>query len=167
MWTLGCLRTVLRRFDAHEKLMRKKLTKVLRSEQWINGYEFGLFAHKREAIMLGETMHIQGLIIDDVVSPFVYELALSHGHAENIRCMEHIRWNVQILEGIVRRPDAFILLRGMHAVNGYEYALLYDTHLSKIVGQIMRYRRIPFSSVIRYSVFQQSPTNNIKAMMVS
>ena len=148
MWTLGSLRTTLQRSDAHEKLLRKKLTRVLRTEQWINGYEYGLFTTKREAVMLGETMHIQGLIVDDLVSPFIYELALSHGHVENVRCMEQIRWNVQVLEGIVRRPDAFILLRGRHAVNGYEYALLHDTYLSKIVGQIMRYRRIPMCLVL-------------------
>ena len=158
------VRTALRRSDAHERLMERKCTRVHHDKMWINGYEYGLFMTPKVSSAMSETLHINGFILEDVVSEFMYELALSYGHAENILCMEMFNWNVQVLRGILRRPDAYILLLNENGINGYEYALLHDVYLCKLIGNILQDNQIPIHKVIRFSIFRQSFIENIKAL---
>lgn len=164
MWTQSMIRSALQRSDAHIRLMDRKCTLVHNNRMWLNGYEYGLFMTPNDATVMGETLHINGFILDDVVSSFMYELALSYGHAENILCMERIVWNVQVLRGILRRPDAHILLIHEYGLNGYEYAILHDEHICRLISFILREKKIPIHKVIRYSVFCQSFEENIKAI---
>ena len=158
------IRTILKRADAHERLTERRCTRVHNDKIWINGYEYGLFMSPKEASLMGETLHINGFILEDVVSEFMYDLAFSYGHAENICCMETFVWNVQVLRGILRRPDAYILLLNENGINGYEYAVLHDEYLCKIIGNILRENKIPIYKVIRFSIFRQSFNENIKAL---
>lgn len=164
MWTQGIIRTILQRSDAHERLMERKCTAIHSERIWINGYEYGLFMTPNDVTVMAETMHIHGMILEDVISPFLHELALSYGHAENISCMETFVWNVQVVRGILRRPDAHILFLHEYGVNGYEYVLLNDEYFCKELGRLMQNNRIPIHLVIRYSIFQQSHIDNIKAL---
>ena len=164
MWTQCMIRTALQRSNAHAKLMERRFTLIHNNRIWLNGYEYGLFMTPNDATMMGETLHINGFILDDVVSSFMYELAMSYGHAENILCMETFIWNVQVLRGVLKRPDAYILLLHKYGLNGYEYALLHDRYLCKVIGNIIRKNKIPIHKVIRYSVFCQSFDENIKAI---
>ena len=164
MWTQSMTRSALQRSDAHIRLMDRKCTLVHNNRMWLNGYEYGLFMSPNDATVMGETLHINGFVLDDVVSSFMYELALSYGHAENILCMERIVWNVQVLRGILRRPDAHILLLNEYGLNGYEYAILHDEHICRLISFILREKKIPIHEVIRYSVFRQSFVENIKAI---
>ena len=164
MWTPYMVRTALRRSDAHGKLMERRCTRVHNDKMWVNGYEYGLFMTPNDAEVMAETLHINGFILEDVVSEFMYDLAFSYGHAENICCMETFVWNVQVLRGILRRPDAYILLLNNNGINGYEYALLHDEYICKWIGRLMRRHDIPLHRVIRFSVFRQSFTENIKAL---
>ena len=135
-----------------------------KDRMWVNGYEYGLFMTPKDATLLGETLHINGFILQDVVSAFMYEIALSYGHAENILCMETFKWNVQVLRGILRRPDAYILLLSGNDINGYEYAILHDEYLCKMIGNLLREHNIGIYKVIRFSIFRQSFKENIKAL---
>ena len=164
MWTQSMIRSALQRSDAHIRLMDRKCTLVHNNRMWLNGYEYGLFMTPNDATVMGETLHINGFIIDDVISSFMYELALSYGHAENILCMERIVWNVQVLRGILRRPDAHILLIHEYGLNGYEYAILHDEHICRLISFILREKKIAIHEVIRFSVFRQSFVENIKAI---
>ena len=152
--------------DAHRKLMRKKMTMVGKRKEWINGYEFGLFTNENITRLMAETMHIKGRILEDVVSPTVHQAALIGGHWSNVRIMETIIWNVPVILGIIKRPDAHILLRQVYGLNGYEYAILHDKSLCKELGRMMKHYNIPLYQVIRFSVFKQSPYENIKTIMI-
>ena len=158
------IRTALQRSDAHTRLMDRRCTLIHNNRMWLNGYEYGLFMTPNDATVMGETLHINGFILDDVVSSFMYELAISYGHAENILCMERFVWNVQVLRGILRRPDAHILLLNEYGLNGYEYAILHDEHICRLISFILQEKRIPIHEVIRYSVLRQSFVKNIKAI---
>ena len=164
MWTITLLRSVLRSSDAHSRLMEQRCTLVHKDRMWINGYEYGLFLTPRDAAILGETMHIHGLMFEDVVSEFMHALALTYGHAENILCMERVDWNIQVVEGIITRADAHFILLREHGLNGYEYIVLHDVHACVLIGKLMRQHNIPIHKVIRFSVFRQSFTENIKAL---
>lgn len=164
MWTQSMIRSALQRSDAHIRLMDRKCTLVHNNRMWLNGYEYGLFMSPNDATVMGETLHINGFILDDVVSSFMYELAISYGHAENILCMERFVWNVQVLRGILRRPDAHILLIHEYGLNGYEYAILHDEHICRLISFILQEKKIPIHKVIRYYVFRQSFVENIKAI---
>ena len=126
------IRTALQKADAHDRLMERRCTRVHTDRMWINGYEYGLFMTPNDATVMGETMRIRGFIMEDVVTPFVHQLALSYGHAENILCMERIVWNVQVLRGIMTRPDAHFLLLHEYGLYGYEYTILHDLSLIHI-----------------------------------
>ena len=166
MWTHSAIRSVLQRSDAHMKLMEKKHTAVHSDRLWVNGYEFGLFMTPNDATVMAETMHIHGCILEDVVSPFLYEIAISYGQTENITCMERIVWNVQVVRGIIERPDAHILLLQEYGVNGYEFTLLNDEFMCSVIGRLLQRNRIPIYLVIRYFVFQQSFLDNIKGLFI-
>ena len=158
------IRTALQKADAHDRLMERRCTRVHTDRMWINGYEYGLFMTPNDATVMGETMRIRGFIMEDVVTPFVHQLALSYGHAENILCMERIVWNVQVLRGIMTRPDAHFLLLHEYGLNGYEYTILHDTAMCTTLGGLMRAYNIHIHKVIRFSVFRQSFVENIKAL---
>lgn len=164
MWTQCLIRSALQASDAHDRLMERRCTRIHNDRMWINGYEFGLFMTPNDATVMGETMHIRGFILEDVVSAFMHELALTYGHAENVLCMQRLVWNVQVLRGILKRPDAHILLLNEYGVNGYEYAMLHDEHMCKMIGCIIQKHRLQISDVIRFSVFRQSFPENIKAL---
>ncbi len=164
MWTQCMIRTALQRSDAHNILLERRCTTIHSDRMWINGYEYGLFMTANDASVMGETMHISGFILEDVISPFMYDLALSYGHAENIECMERFVWNVQVVRGIMKRPDAHILLLNQNGLNGYEYILLYDLSMCRILGHLIRRNHIRIHKVIRFSVFRQTFTENIKAL---
>ena len=164
MWTQCLIRTALQRSDAHEILMERRCTTVHNDRMWINGYEYGLFMTPNDASVMGETIHVRGFVLDDVVSPFMYELALSYGHAENVLCMDRLVWNVQVVRGIMTRPDAHILLMNEYGLNGYEYILLHDLATCRILGHLIRRNKIRIYKVIRFSVFRQTFAENIKAL---
>lgn len=164
MWTQCMIRSTMQRSDAHIRLMDRRCTRVHNNRMWLNGYEYGLFMTPNDATVMGETLHTNGFIIDDVVSSVIYEIALTYGYAENILCMGRIVWNVQVLKGILRRPDAHILLLHNYGLNGYEYAILHDEYICKLIASMLRENNIPIHKVIRYSVFRQSFVENIKAL---
>lgn len=164
MWTQSMIRTALQRSDAHDRLMERRCTRVHNDKIWVNGYEYGLFMTPNDATVMGETLHINGFIMEDVVSPFLYQLAMSYGHAENVCCMEQIVWNVQVLRGVLKRPDAYILLLNEYGINGYEYALMHDEYMCTMIGSIMQQYKIHIHKVIRFSVFRQAFQENIKAL---
>lgn len=164
MWTQTMVRTALQRSDAHDRLMERRCTRVHTDKMWVNGYEYGLFMTPKVATMMGETLHVNGFIMEDAVSPFIHHLALTYGHAENVLCMGHIRWNIQVVRGILKRPDAHILLLSEHGVNGYEYVLLHDITLCNMIGQFIRNNSLCIYKVVRFSVFRQSFQENIKAL---
>lgn len=144
--------------------MERRCTLVHNDRMWVNGYEYGLFMTPNDATVMGETMHVRGIMAADVISDFVYELALSYGHAENILCIERIVWNVQVLRGVMRRKDAHLLLLQEYGVNGYEYTMLHDVGMCVMLGNLMRKYNIDIHRVIRFSVFRQSFVENIKAL---
>jgi len=164
MWTPGLVRSVLQMSDAHDRLMERRCTLVHNDRMWVNGYEYGLFMTPNDATVMAETMHIRGFVMEDVVSTFMYQLAISFGHAENVLCMERMVWNVQVIRGILRRPDAYILLMNEYGVNGYEYVMLHDEHMCTMIGNLIHEHRIPIHKVIRFSVFSQCFPDNIKAL---
>ena len=167
MWSHNLVHNIIQKADAHVKLMERKCTHVNRIKEWINGYEFGLFMSTNVATVMAETLHIHGMIMEDVVSPYIHQLAFTRGYVENVRCMQRIVWNVDVVRGLIRRPDAYSLLSVAYGTNGYEYALLYDLHLCKEISKLLNHYEMPVSSVIRYRVFKQSPKQNIKAILSS
>jgi len=154
----------LQRADAHERLIERRCTRVHKDRMWINGYEYGLFMTPNDASIMGETLHVNGFIMEDAVSSFIHHLALTYGHAENILCMKHIVWNIQVVQGILKRPDAHMILMSEDILNGYEYVVLHDVTLCNMIGHLIRKNSIPISKVIRFSVFRQSFPENIKAL---
>ena len=165
MWTRGAIETILPKKEAHAILMRKKMTKVGKKKEWINGYEFGLFTGEKNARIMAETLHIHGMIMSDVVSPVIHQLALLRGYEKSVRAMERFRWNMPAIRGIFNRPDGYILMLEGHGLNAYEYTLLHDTFMSGKVGHMIKYHQIPLYKVVRYCVFKKSPPANIKALM--
>ncbi len=166
MWSHGRIRTILQKTDAHDQLMRLQQTVVSGTDTWLNGYEYGLFMSTNDATIMGEMLHIHGLILEDVVNCSYVELAVRRGYRENVVCMKHIVWNVQVLRGILKRNDACELLMSRHGLNGYEYAFMHDEHLSKEVGKLMKANDLSISSVVRYRVFLKLQTQNIKALFL-
>ena len=167
MWTQGAIETIINRKNAHKLLIRRKMSIVDKKEEWINGYEFGLFSDVRKCRIMAETLHIRGMVISDVVSPFIHQLALIRGYEKNVRAMEKIVWNIPVVRGIMNRPDGYILMLEEYGLNGYEYTLLHDKSLSNEIGRMIKYHQIPLHKVIRYCVFKQSPQSNIKALMTN
>lgn len=167
MWSQDLIHNIIQKADAHTKLMEKKCTNVNQNSEWINGYEFGLFMSTNVATVMAETLHIHGMVMEDTVSPYIHQLAFIRGYVENVKCMQRIVWNVDVLRGIIRRPDAYSLLLETYGINGYEYALMHDLDLSKEIGKMLKHYEVPISSVVRYCVFKQSPKCNIKAILSS
>lgn len=165
MWTRGAIETILPKKEAHEMLMRRKMTLVYKKKEWINGYEFGLFTGEKNARILAETLHIHGMIMTDVVSPFIHHLALIRGYEKSVRAMEGFRWNMPVIRGIFKRPDGYMLMTEGRGLNAYEYTLLNDTFMSGEIGCMLKYHQIPLYKVVRYCVFKKSPPANIKALM--
>ena len=167
MWSHSLIHDIIQTKNAHLKLMEKRCTTVNHVNEWINGYEFGLFMSTNVATIMAETLHIHGMIMEDAVSPYIHQIAFVKGYVENIKCMQCIVWNVDVLRGIIRRPDAYSLLLTLYGTNGYEYALMHDLDLSKEIGKLLRHYEVQVSSVVRHCVFKQSPKRNIKAMLSS
>jgi len=167
MWSHGLVHNIIHKADAHTFLMQKRCTNVNRTKEWINGYEFGLFMSTNVATIMAETLHIHGMTMDDTVSPHIHQLALIRGYVENVRCMQRIVWNVDVLRGLIMRPDAYSLLLKPYGTNGYEYALMHDLHLCEEISKMLKHYEMPVHSVIRYCVFKQSPKSNIKAILSS
>lgn len=165
MWTRGAIETILPKKDAHALLMRRKMTLVYNKEEWINGYEFGLFTGENNSRIMAETLHVHGMIMSDVVSPVIHQLALVRGYEKSVRAMERFVWNMPVIRGIHIRPDGYILMTESHGLNAYEYTLLNDTFMSGEIGRMLKYHQIPLYRVVRYSVFKKSPPANIKALM--
>ena len=166
MWSHSRVRTILQKADAHAELMRLQQTVVSGRDTWINGYEYGLFMSPNDATVMGETLHINGLLMEDVVAPSYVLLAKSRGYIENILCMKRIVWNVQVLRGIMRRKDAYKVLMTRYGLNGYEYALMHDEHLSREIGKLIFEKDVTVRSVVRYGVFIKVNKQNIKAMFL-
>ena len=167
MWSRSLIHKTIQKTNAHSKLMEKRCTNINHNNEWINGYEFGLFMSTNVATVMAEILHIHGMIMEDAVSPYIHQIALTKGYIENIKCMQRTIWNVNVLKGIIRRPDAYTLLLRSYGTNGYEYALMHDLALSKEIGKMLKHYEVPVSSVVRYCVFKQSPKCNIKALLSS
>ena len=165
MWTRGAIETILPKKDAHSRLMKRKMTLVQKKKEWINGYEFGLFTGEKNSRIMGETLHTHGMIMSDVVSPDIHQIALLCGYEKSVRAMERFVWNMPVIRGIFNRPDAYIMMTENHGVNAYEYTLLHDTYMSGEIGRMIKTHQIPIHMVIRYCVFKKSPPANIKALM--
>jgi len=165
MWTHGEIDTVLPQGAAHKLLMQRKMTRVYKKEEWINGYEFGLFTDEKKTRIMGETLHLHGMIMSDAVSPFIHQLALVRGYVQNVNAMERFVWNMPVIRSIIRRPDGYILMTESHSLNAYEYTLLHDRSMSAEIGRMIKHHHIPLYRVIRYGVFKKSPPANIKALM--
>ena len=166
MWSHGRIRTILQKADAHDHLMRLQKTVVSGGDAWLNGYEYGLFMSTNDATIMGEMLHIHGLILEDVVNYSYVDLAMRRGYNENVVCMKRIVWNIPVLRGILKRNDACDLLMCCHGLNGYEYALMYDKCLSREVGKIMKVNHMGISSAVRYKIFLKIKTQNIKALFL-
>lgn len=165
MWTRSGIETILPKKEAHALLMRRKMTLVYKKEEWINGYEFGLFTGVNNARVMAEMLHTHGMIMSDVVSPVIHQLALLRGYEKSVRAMERFVWNMPVIRGIFDRPDGYILMTERHGLNAYEYTLLHDTFMSGEIGRMIKYHQIPLYMLVRYCVFTKSPPANIKALM--
>ena len=73
--------------------MERRCTRVHNNRMWINGYEYGLFMTPNDATVMGETLHVHGFIMDDVVSSFMYDLALSLWSCR--KCFVHAKVGVE------------------------------------------------------------------------
>lgn len=166
MWSQGRIRDILQKADAHSQLMHLQRTVVSGKDTWLNGYEYGLFMTQNDATVMGETLHINGLILEDVVNRSYIELAAQRGYTDNVECMGRIVWNVQVLRGLLKRKDAYKLLTVRYGLNGYEYALMHDEHLSREIGKLIVDKDIAIRSVVRYGVFIKVKTQNIKALFL-
>ena len=166
MWSHGRIRTILQKADAHHQLMHLQQTVVNGKDTWLNGYEYGLFMTPNDATVMGETLHVNGLILEDVVNCSYIELAVRRGYKENVECMDRIVWNVQVLRGLLKRKDAYKLLMLRYGLNGYEYALMHDEHLSREIGKLIVEKDITIRSVVRYRVFLKLQSQNIKALFL-
>ena len=166
MWTQGAIRTNLTRENAHSLFMKRKRCLVSGQEEWINGYEYGLFMPLEVVRSMTRIMHSEGMLIDDVVSPFMYHVAVVSGNIQNVRCMEEVIWSVSVLYGLICRPDSYKLLAHRNVFNGYEFALLHDIVLSREIGYIIRHYDLLIHKVIAFRVFTKSPVENIKAMLM-
>ena len=168
MWTRSDVLSALKKADAHRRLLERKITLVSGCKEWLNGYEYGVFMEEDTCLLLAETMQIQGFLLDDVVSPFVVHTAHVLGYRKQILNMKNIHWSVPVIKGLMRRPDIHFLLANRYgSFNGYEYALLHDFELSVNIGCLIRHNDMMINKCIRYSVFKQSPKQNIKAIMLS
>ena len=165
MWTRGAIETMLPKKNAHALLMQRKMSRVYKKEEWINGYEFGLFTNEKICRIMGETLHVHGMTITDAVAPFIHQLAIIRGYAKNAIAMERFVWNIPVIRGIYRRPDGYILMTERYGLNAYEYCLLQDRFMSGEIGRIIKHHQIPIHTLIRYCVFKKSPPANIKALM--
>lgn len=166
MWSHGRIRTILQKANAHDQLMRLQQAVVGGTDTWLNGYEYGLFMSTNDATIMGEMLHIHGLILEDVVNRSYVELAVRRGYKENVVCMDRIVWNVQVLRGLLKRNDAYKLLMVEYGLNGYEYALMHDEHLSREIGKLIVEKDITIRSVVRYRVFLKLQAQNIKALFL-
>lgn len=165
MWSHSAIRAILSQNNAHEQLMQRKMARVYKKKEWINAYEFGLFTDESTTRLMGETLHIHGMVMSDVVAPFIHQLACVRGYEKNVRAMERFVWNIPVVRGIIRRPDSYILMTEEYGLNAYEYTILHDRFMSGEIGRMMKYHRIPIYKVIRYDVFKKSPQANIKALL--
>ena len=168
MWSRGDVRYLLKRSDAHERLTERRMTLVSGREEWVNGYEYGMFMSPDTCLLLAETMQLHGFIMDDVVSPFIQHLACVRGFREQITNMRSLCWSVPVIKGLLRRPDIHMLLAEKTGfLNGYEYALLNDYELSVEIGFMIRHHEILIHECISYEIFKMSPPNNAKALFTS
>lgn len=167
MWSRGDIRFMIKQPSAHRQLLTRKMTLVSGREEWVNGYEFGLFMSEDMCLLLAETMHLQGFLIDDVVSPFIQHLALRRGYAQHVRNLRDIQWSVPIIKGLMRRPDIHMLLRERSGIlNGYEHAVFHDYELSQEIGRMIRHQDMCIHQCIRFQVFKQSPLMNVRALFM-
>ena len=168
MWSRGDVRFMIKQPNAHRRLLKRKMTLVSGREEWVNGYEFGLFMSEDMCLLLAETMQTQGFLIDDVVSVFIQHLALDRGYVQHVRNLRDIRWSVPVIKGLMRRPDIHTLLREKTGNwNGYEYALYHDYELSQEIGCLIRHQGACVHQCISFRIFKGSPLNNVRALFVS
>lgn len=166
MWSAGHIRNIIQKSDAHKQLMCLRTAVVCGKERWLNGYEYGLFMTTDDATIMGETLHINSLLLEDVVTRSYIELAVRRGYVENVRCMKRIVWNVQVLRGLMARSDAYTILMDRCGLNGYEYALMHDEHMSREIGKLIKVYNMKICSLVRYSVFKKVKVQNIKALFL-
>ena len=79
------------------------------------------------------------------------------------------RMNAQVVRITMKRSDARILFLHFlqeYGVHGYEFTLLNNEFMCCVIGRILQRNRIPIHLVIRYFVFQQSFTENIKGLFI-
>ena len=112
---------------------------------------------------LSFALHSMGFITTDVITPFISYLAAVKGFSEQARLLATIIWSKPVLLGLLKRPDAHLLLQKKNTVTGYEFAL-HDKSLVGQVGQLILEEQVKISDVIRFNEFIVAPQQHIRQL---
>ena len=133
-------------------LLEKRIVCIFENEEYMNGYEYGIFTNIELCYRLAACMHAQGFLISDTVTPFVMNLAMISDNVHNYAALGKIKWNEKTFQGIMKRPDrADLLLRQDYDINGFEFGIRF---LPKFIGKIIQNYGYKISDVISYDQFK-------------
>ena len=145
-------------------LCEKKICRISDDkEYYVNAFEYGLFSTLKDCTRLSNALHTLGFISSDMVTPFIVHAAASNGYEDHYIELVKIYWSKEVLLGLMKRPDAGMMLTFVNKINGYEFALT-DKQLSRKVGKLIFDEDIRLSNVIHYEVFKNAPCEHIKEL---
>lgn len=130
--------------------------------RWMNAYEFGLFGKPSTCVLLAKTMQCAGKVYENMVRPSVQLLAKRKDRRAQIRIMQTMYWDLDIVRAFIKRSDAhFYLVQGEY--NGYEVGLFEDIDTSRALGHIGRFFSSNIADLISLDILKQCPKDNIRA----
>ena len=144
------------------------MTSVDGHTRWLNGYEFGLFGNPNVCALLAQSMQEHGKVYENMVRPFVQQLAQKKQNTEQIENMQAMYWTLNSVRAFAKRPDAhFHLVQADFTgeFNGYGLGLLKSKNKSLVtaLGRIGTFYSQAIADIIPLRVLQQSPNHNIRA----
>lgn len=146
------------------KLCEKRLCVIYGKEYYLSAFEYGLFSTPEMCARLSFALHSMGFISSDMVTPFMSYLAAVKGFSRQSRQLATIVWSKPVILGLLKRPDAYQILKCRNTVTGYEFAL-HDKHLVRKVGELIMEENLRISDVICFAEFRAAPPEHIRQLL--
>lgn len=160
-----CLSEVNRLLETknYVRLCEKRLCNMDGKQFYLNAFEYCIFSNTDICSRLSVALHTMGFVSSDMLTPFITQQACVKGFYAQYKELASITWSKDVLTGLIKRPDAYSVLKCRNGFSGYEFALS-NKDLSQKVGKIMMEENVLFNEVIRYDVFRSARPGHIRAM---
>ncbi len=149
-WSARLIRDAIR---FPHMLLEKRMCTLFKEEEYMNAYEYGLFVSTELCYRLSSSMHSQGFVINDTVTPHVMHLAMISDNVHSYAALAKIKWTQKTFQGIMKRPDFItLLMRKDYEINGFEFGI---TIMPKLIGTLIHEYGLIFADVISYEQFKK------------